>query len=132
MVGAASTRIVLDFSDVVVPVAPDSGRSRELVLTFPADSVVRGKGLLRVTRVADGVVDSVEIFQGAAGGTRIRMAFRDSVRFTVLPIPLDEMGEQPYRIVVDVSRPGGGCRRGAAPGQHRDGQAARPGARDRG
>jgi len=102
----ASTRIVLDFSDVVVPVAPDSGRSRELVLTFPADSVVRGKGLLRVTRVADGVVDSVEVAQGALGGTRIRLAFRDTCRFTVLPIPLDEMGEQPYRIVVTVARPG--------------------------
>jgi N-acetylmuramoyl-L-alanine amidase len=102
----ASTRIVLDFSDVVVPVAPDSGRSRELILTFPADSVVRGKGMLRVTKVADGVVDSIEIHQGAVGGTRIRFAFRDSVRFTVVPVPLDEIGQQPYRIVVTVHRPG--------------------------
>src|SRR5262247_1935908 len=56
-----STRIVLDFSRRIVPVAPDSGRSPSLTISLPMDALERAAGVPAVLHVGDGVVDSVVV-----------------------------------------------------------------------
>jgi N-acetylmuramoyl-L-alanine amidase len=97
------TRVVLDFSAAVTPVAPDSGAGRQLVVTFPADGVTLGTGVPPVLRVADGVLDSVRAVAGG-GGVRCEFWFADSLRFQVFTLRAEE--DKPFRLVVDATRPG--------------------------
>jgi N-acetylmuramoyl-L-alanine amidase len=99
-----STRVVLDFSATVTPVAPDSGVSQQLTVSLPAERLTRAPEVARVLIVQDGTVDSVEITE-VGGAMQARMWFHDSTRFRVFPL-LSEPGK-PYRLVIDVSRPGG-------------------------
>ncbi len=98
------TRVVMDFSSVVDAVFPDSGSGRELVLRLPAVAFAAGSDVPRRLEVTDGVVDSVTVLE-VPGGVQFRVSFHDSTRFRVFPLIGEE--EKPYRLVVDVSRPGG-------------------------
>ena len=102
--GPTNTRIVLDFSRAVTPVAPDSGVSPRLTLTVPGETVVRADGVPTVLRVADGTVDSVLVGTGP-DGARFVFAFADTTAFRVFPLPAEV--DKPFRLVVDVMRPGG-------------------------
>jgi len=98
-----NTRIVFDLSSPVAHVAPDSGVSRQLQIVLPGEPVARAAGVPAVLGVRDGVVDSVEVVTGVDGG-RFRLWFRDSTRFHVVSLPAQD--DKPYRLVVDVDRPG--------------------------
>jgi N-acetylmuramoyl-L-alanine amidase len=98
------TRIVFDLSTNVTPIAPDSGRTRELVIAVPGESLVLAEGVVRRLVVADGVVDTVEVLSGA-GGTRFRLCFTNESDFKAFYLELE--ADKPYRFVVDVARPGG-------------------------
>ncbi len=101
-----STRIVLDFSAPVSPVAPDSGSSHRLTITLPGESIVRSTTVPALLRVGDGVVDSVIVDSGPAGG-RLEFAFADTTRFRVFTLPSEP--DKPFRLVVDVVKRGGGA-----------------------
>jgi N-acetylmuramoyl-L-alanine amidase len=99
----SGTRVVLDFSRPVSVVAPDSGFTRELITSIPGEAVTRGPNVSSLHRTMDGVVDSMEIFTGAAGA-QFRFWFRDSTKFRVFSLPPE--ADKPFRLVVDVMRPG--------------------------
>ena len=101
-----STRVVFDFSAQVSPVAPDSGTTNRLAITLPGESIVRGPSVPALLRVMDGAIDSVSVQSGADGG-RFVFTFSDTTRFRVFLVP-SEPGK-PFRLVVDVVRPGGGA-----------------------
>jgi N-acetylmuramoyl-L-alanine amidase len=100
----ASTRVVLDFSAPVTPVAPDSGIASELVVSLPGELVDRDPSVPRSLNVLDTVVDSVEA-ETAVDGARFHVWFRDTTRFRVFTLPAES--DKPFRLVVDVARPGG-------------------------
>jgi N-acetylmuramoyl-L-alanine amidase len=100
----ASCRIVFDFSGAVAHVAPDSGFSRDVLISIPGDAIARAEGVPAMLGVRDGVVDSVEISTGV-DGARFRLWFHDTTRFRVLSLPAQD--DKPYRLVVDVERAGG-------------------------
>ncbi len=99
----ANTRVVFDFTGEVTPVAPDSGVSREVVISVPGEPLLRGAGVPATLAVTDGVVDSVEIAVGG-GGARFHLWFRDTTTFHVFILPPEE--DKPFRLVVDVDRRG--------------------------
>jgi len=95
---------VIDFSRLVAHVAPDSGLSSGVRVTVPGEPVAMGAGVPSVLRVQDGVIDSVVVTAGTEGAA-FGLWFRDSLRFKVFSLPAQ--GDQPYRVVVDVTKPGG-------------------------
>ena len=99
----SNTRVVLAFSATVTPVAPDSGRSRELVIAFPGESLPRAADVPSMLAVRDGLIDSVTV-QSTPSGTRVLITFHDASRFRVFPLPGE--ADRQYRLVVDVARPG--------------------------
>ncbi len=99
----ANTRVVFDFSVDVTPIAPDSGFSRELVIAIPGEPLARAAGAPALLQVRDGVVDSVTVMTGVTGG-QLHLWFTDSTRFRVFPLAAEE--DKPFRVVVDVTRPG--------------------------
>lgn len=99
-----STRVVFDFSALVSPVAPDSGITKELVLTIPGEQLLLGSGVPRILGVHDGTVDSIEV-DWPGEGTRIRICLKRETRFKVFPLVATQ--DKPFRWVVDVARPGG-------------------------
>lgn len=98
-----STRVVFDFTLPVVPVAPDSGVSSQLVVSVPGDPLAVDDSVRTAFGVHDGVVDSVEI-STPPEGARFRIWFRDTTGFRVFTVPVE--GDKPFRLVVDVARPG--------------------------
>jgi len=98
-----ATRLVLDFSAPVTPVCPDSGFASALVVSVPDERLTSAPGVPTSLSVRDGVVDSVEVVVERAG-TRFRIWLADTTRFRVFLLSADE--EKPFRIVVDVARPG--------------------------
>jgi N-acetylmuramoyl-L-alanine amidase len=98
-----NTRLVLDFSAEVTPVAPDSGEAASLVVAIPVPGLERGPGVPAVTRVGDGVVDSVRLSTGAQGG-RLEVWFHERTTFHVMTLQPDQ--DQPFRLVVDAAKPG--------------------------
>jgi len=99
----ANTRVVFDLTGAVTLVAPDSGRTVELAVTVPGVVVARGGDVPDHLTVGDGVVDSVEIVTGDFGA-RFHLWFRDTTSFRVFT--LDPEADKPFRVVVDVARPG--------------------------
>ena len=99
-----STRLVMGFSRLVAHVAPDSGFSPRVRVTVPGEPVALAPGVPTVLKVGDGVVDSVVASTGVDGAT-FQLWFRDSLRFRVFSLPAQD--DQPYRVVVDVTKPGG-------------------------
>jgi N-acetylmuramoyl-L-alanine amidase len=98
------TRVVFDFSAQVTHVAPDSGFARALVVTVPGEPLERAAGVPAVLPVRDGLVDSVEVI-AADTGARFQIWFHDPARFRVFNLRAEQ--DKPFRLVVDVSRPGG-------------------------
>ncbi len=98
------TRVVFDFSAPVVPVMPDSGIGRELVVSIPGESLERADSVPGVLIVRDGLVDSVAVSLGGGGG-RFRLWLRDTTRFRAFTLRPET--DKPFRLVVDVIRPGG-------------------------
>ncbi len=98
------TRVVFDFSAPVAPVMPDSGLARVIVVTVPGEPLVRGEDVPSVLMVRDGLVDSVSVLV-AGGGARFEVWLRDTTRFRAFALRAEP--GKPYRLVVDVSRPGG-------------------------
>jgi N-acetylmuramoyl-L-alanine amidase len=115
------TRVVFDFSAQVTHVAPDSGFARALVVTVPGEPLERAAGVPAVLPVRDGLVDSVEVITGGRGaparylpeagggsgspGARFQIWLHDMARFRVFSLRAEP--DKPFRLVVDVSRPGG-------------------------
>jgi N-acetylmuramoyl-L-alanine amidase len=97
-----STRVVFDFSEPVAMVAPDSGRTRGLTVRVP-DALEIAAGVPRVLAVRDGVVDSV-IAIPARDGATLQVWLSDTTRFRVFTLRAEE--GKPFRVVVDVTRPG--------------------------
>ena len=98
-----STRLVLDFSVAVTPVAPDSGDSSELVVSLPTPGLERIGEVPTLMRVGDGVVDSVEITTGETG-LRMHVWFREVTSFRVFTLRPE--ADKPFRLVVDAAKPG--------------------------
>ena len=96
------TRVVVDLSGTVAYVAPDSGQSRNVLLSVP-EPLVRGAEVPEVLRVGDGLVDSVLTLAGEQG-TRFFVWFRDSTRFRIFSLPAQD--DLPFRLVVDAAKPG--------------------------
>ncbi len=101
-----STRVVFDFSGQVSPVAPDSGVTNRLAITLPGEPIARGANVPALLRVLDGAIDSVSVESTPDGG-RFVFTFADTTRFRVFMVPSET--DKPFRIVVDVVRPGGGA-----------------------
>jgi N-acetylmuramoyl-L-alanine amidase len=98
-----STRVVFDFSGPVTPVAPDSGLAHALVVTVPGGPLVRAAEVPSVLVVLDGVVDSV-VVQTERRGARFQVWLCDTTRFRVFTLRAEQ--DKPFRVVVDVTRPG--------------------------
>jgi N-acetylmuramoyl-L-alanine amidase len=99
-----ATRVVFDFSAPVAPVAPDSGVANALVVSVPGEALRRGQDVPAVVPVRDGLVDSVQVLP-AESGTRFLVWLSDTTRFRVFTLRAE--GDKPFRVVVDVIRPGG-------------------------
>ena len=103
-VSPAGTRIVLEFSAEVVPVAPDSGAGPQLVVAVPVPGIAAAAGVPTALAVNDSAVTRVEsIFD--ANGVRFWVRLAPGATFRVLTVPAGD--DQRFRIVIDVSRPGG-------------------------
>ncbi len=101
--GPENTRMVFEFSRAAVFVSADSGETRALVISLPGEATARAVGVAQMLQVRDGVVDSVEA-ETRVDGASFRLWFRATVRFRV--VKLEAKDEQPFRLVVDVARPG--------------------------
>ena len=99
----SNTRLVLDFTDEVAPVAPDSGEATSLVVAIPTPALALGPDVPAMLKVADGTVDSVRLTTAAEGG-RLEVWFHERTVFHVFTLQPDE--DKPFRLVVDVARPG--------------------------
>ena len=108
----ASTRVVFDFSAPVTPVAPDSGRSRSLVVSLPDQPLARSAGVPEVLAVRDGLVDSVVVV-AERRGARLQVWLCDTTRFRVFALRPE--GDKPFRLVVDLERPGAAAAAAPAP-----------------
>jgi N-acetylmuramoyl-L-alanine amidase len=97
------SRVVFDLSDPVIPVSPDSGASRELVIALPGESVSRATTVPLSLHLTDGFVDSVAIELGGTAA-HLHLWLADSISFRVFTLDPEE--GKPFRLVVDVSRPG--------------------------
>ena len=102
-VSPAGTRIVLEFSSEVVPVAPDSGAGPQLVVAVPLPGIAAAPGVPTALAVNDSAVTRVEsIFD--ANGVRFWVRLAPGATFRVLTVPAGD--DQRFRIVIDVTRPG--------------------------
>jgi N-acetylmuramoyl-L-alanine amidase len=97
------TRIVLDFSRPVVPVMPDSGRSRGLVISIPGETIAQPDSVPSSLAVRDGVIDSAQVVRGPEG-LRLLVWFADTLSFHAFALMPAE--DRPFRIVLDAERPG--------------------------
>jgi N-acetylmuramoyl-L-alanine amidase len=102
--GPENTRVVFEFSRAAVFVSADSGETRDLVISLPGEATARAAGVDAVLRVRDGVVDSVEV-DTRVDGASFRIRFRSTSHFRVATVEAQD--EQPFRLVVEVARPGG-------------------------
>lgn len=108
----ASTRVVFDFSAPVMLVAPDSGRSNALVVSVPGQQLLREAGVPAVLAVRDGLVDSIEVITERRNA-RFQVWLRDTASFRVFT--LEAVEDKPFRVVVDVARPGAAAVAAPAP-----------------
>ena len=99
----SGTRVVLDFSAEVVPVAPDSGAGSQLVVAVPMPGITAAAGVPGSLAVSDSAVQRVEsIFD--ATGVRFWVRLSPGATFKVYTLPVED--DKPFRVVVDVMRPG--------------------------
>ena len=102
-VSPAGTRLVLEFSAEVVPVAPDSGAGPQLVVAVPVPGITAAAGVPASLAVNDSAVTSVQAIYDASG-VRFWVKLAPGATFKVLTVPPGD--DQRFRIVVEVSRPG--------------------------
>ena len=102
-VAPAGTRLVLEFSAEVVPVAPDSGAGPQLVVAVPVPGITAAAGVPASLAVNDSAVTSVQAIYDASG-VRFWVKLAPGATFKVLTVPPGD--DQRFRIVVEVSRPG--------------------------
>jgi N-acetylmuramoyl-L-alanine amidase len=98
-----NTRLVFDFSASVVPVAPDSGATGQLIVSVPGVPVSVPDSVRTKLVVGDGVVDSV-LALADADGARLIVWLADTTRFRVFT--LEPETDKPFRLVVDVVKRG--------------------------
>jgi N-acetylmuramoyl-L-alanine amidase len=97
------TRIVIEFSDEVTPVSPDSGTGAQLVVAVPTPGITAAPGVQASLAVNDSAVTRVEsIYDGA--GVRFWMKLAPASTFKVYTLVAGE--GLPFRIVVEVYRAG--------------------------
>jgi len=101
--GPENTRIVFEFSRAAVFVTPDSGMTAELVISLPGEATARAAGVPEILGVRDGVVDSV-LTETRVDGASFRLRLRSPAPFQVMTVAAQD--DQPFRLVVDVTRPG--------------------------
>lgn len=99
----SGTRLVFDWSREVTPVAPDSGRTKQLVVSVPGGPVILADSVHTRMPVKDGVVDSVLILPDA-DGARFIFWFHEPTKFRVFTLPPEE--GRPFRLIVEATRPG--------------------------
>jgi len=97
------TRIVLDFSVPVVPVAPDSGSAAQLVVAVPAPGLTVDAGVPPILEVGDSAVVQVRSIVEATG-VRFWFELRPGSNFRVFTLAATD--DKPFRVVVDVTRAG--------------------------
>ncbi len=98
-----NTRVVFDFSASVDAVMPDTGSAARLVLSVPTAGVVPGAGVPVMLAVRDSAVDSVyATFEPR--GARLTLVLAPGATFHAFTLPA--AADKPFRIVVDVTRPG--------------------------
>ncbi|HXU02678.1 MAG TPA: N-acetylmuramoyl-L-alanine amidase [Polyangia bacterium] len=102
-VSPAGTRLVLEFSAEVVPVAPDSGAGPQLVVAVPVPGITAAAGVPASLAVNDSAVTSVQAIYDASG-VRFWVKLAPGATFKVVTVPPGD--DQRFRIVVEVSRPG--------------------------
>jgi len=102
--GPTTTRFVFSFSRTVAYVAPDSGTANQVRITIPGEPIARAADVPVRLTPGDGVVDSVTV-DTATDGARIQLSLRNPTPFAVFGLAAES--DKPYRIVVDVTRPGG-------------------------
>ena len=98
-----STRIVFDWSREVTPVAPDSGRTAQLVVSVPGGPVILADSVQTRMRLGDGVVDSVLVLPDA-DGARFIFWFKEPTKFRVFTLPPED--SRPFRLIVEALKPG--------------------------
>jgi N-acetylmuramoyl-L-alanine amidase len=98
-----NTRVVFDFSAAVTVAGPDSGVSPRLTLSLPGEHLSLAAGVPVFLGVGDSAVDSVRVVF-TDSGARIELSFSDTTHFHVFN--LEPEADKPYRLVVDVARPG--------------------------
>jgi len=99
----SGTRVVLEFSEDVTPVAPDSGSGPQLVVAVPVPGISAAPGVATTLAVGDSAVTRVEsIFD--TRGVRFWVRLAQGARFKVFTLPAAD--DQRFRVVIDVSRPG--------------------------
>jgi N-acetylmuramoyl-L-alanine amidase len=99
----ANTRVVFDFSAPVTIAGPDSGKSARLVLSLPGETLTLAPGVPTLLGVRDSAVDSVRV-AFVDSGARLEISFADTTDFHVFSLPAED--DKPFRVVVDVARPG--------------------------
>lgn len=97
------TRIVLEFSAEVAPVAPDSGTGPQLVVAVPTRGIAAAPGVSTSLAVNDSAVVRVESIFDAAG-VRFWMKLAPRTTFKVYTLPAGD--GLPFRVVVEVLRAG--------------------------
>ena len=97
------TRLVFDFNTEVTPVAPESGTSSQLVVTVPMPGISAGVGLPARLGAADSALVSVlSLFD--ASGVRFHITLVPGSTFKVSTAAATD--EAPFRVIVDILRPG--------------------------
>ncbi|HTR97327.1 MAG TPA: N-acetylmuramoyl-L-alanine amidase [Candidatus Acidoferrales bacterium] len=96
-----NTRVVFDFSQRVDAVMPDSGSAQQVVIRVAAPGIVPADGVPPAIAVLDTAVDSV-LSAFDADGARFTLTLEPGTTFKVFTLEAAE--DQPFRIVVDVSR----------------------------
>jgi len=99
----AGTRIVFEFSADVVPVAPDSGSGPQLVVAVPYPGLAAAAGVPSSLVVNDSSIVQVETLFDA-NGARFWMKLAVGATFRVYTLAAAD--GYPFRVVVDVMRPG--------------------------
>lgn len=100
-----NTRVVFDFTSPVTPVTSDSGLADRLVVRIPSERIRMAPDVSARLVVGDSTVDSVHVAIDEAGTATFTLWFADTTAFRVFP--LVALDDKPFRLVVDVERPGG-------------------------
>lgn len=97
------TRVVFDFTAPVTFVAPDSGTSAQLVVAVPTPGITAAAGVPTELGLSDSAVSAVRpIFD--ASGVRFWIQLVPGASFRVFTLAAET--DKPFRVVVDVQRPG--------------------------